>query len=414
MKKYSLLKNSFAVGVASLSLAFLACGDDSSATGADIAELDSSSSIELSSSDEALSSAAVESSSAKSAVSSSGKVASSSSVKATSSATAPASSATAQKNSSSSVKAVASSSSVAVAQSSSVAVASSASNLPKSSSSVVAAGPSHLLITDAVAQCGARTIEDPLLDGSSPVQTILPKDNDSALPPMAGRYVSTERTGFYIENVTLTCGATIDTLDVYVSSDTVYVNAKLDYTNAQRCLCPSKVDFAVDNAPAYSHARWLVFDDGSSRNLHNTMEIYDISVITVEEVMTEQKTTDIKVECKNDRRTLDKPSLANSTLLPVMDTASTKQIYAVRRDIGEGYETITINELDVGCSVKDVQFIVSAYNDTMFVKPSAGLYATNCICPSRIDFKIKKGLQFTDTHYLVFDKREAMPLLKSN
>ena len=414
MKKYSLLKNSFAVGVASLSLAFLGCSDDSSATGADIAELESSSSIELSSSDEALSSAAVESSSAKSAVSSSGKVASSSSVKATSSATAPASSATAQKNSSSSVKAVASSSSVAVAQSSSVAVASSASNLPKSSSSVVAAGPSHLLITDAAAQCSARGTEDPLLDGSSPVQTILPKDNDSALPPMAGRYVSTERTGFYIENVTLTCGATIDTLDVYVSSDTVYVNAKLDYTNAQRCLCPSKVDFAVDNAPAYSHARWLVFDDGSSRNLHNTMEIYDISVITVEEVMTEQKTTDIKVECKNDRRTLDKPSLANSTLLPVMDTASTKQIYAVRRDIGEGYETITINELDVGCSVKDVQFIVSAYNDTMFVKPSAGLYATNCICPSRIDFKIKKGLQFTDTHYLVFDKREAMPLLKSN
>ena len=189
------------------------------------------------------------------------------------------------------------------------------------------------------------------------------------------------------------------------------MNAKLDYTNAQRCLCPSKVDFAVDNAPAYSHARWLVFDDGSSRNLHNTMEIYDISVITVEEVMTEQNTTDIDVVCKNDRQTFDKPSLANSTLLPVMDTASTKQIYAVRRDIGEGYETISINELDVGCGVKDVQFIVSAYNDTMFVKPSAGLYATNCVCPSRIDFKIKKGLQFNNTHYLVFDRREAMPLL---
>ena len=402
MKKYSLLKNSFAVGVASLSLAFLACSDDSSATGVDIAELDSSSSIELSSSDEALSSAAVESSSAKSAVSSSGKVASSSSVKATSSATAPASSATAQKNSSSSV---------AVAQSSSVAVASSASNLPKSSSSEVAAGPSHLLITDAIAQCGARTIEDPLLDGSSPVQTILPKDNDSALPPMAGRYISTERTGFYIENVTLTCGATVDTLDVYASGDTVYVNAKLDYTNAQRCLCPSKVDFAVDNAPAYSHARWLVFDDGSSRNLHNTMEIYDISVVTVEEVMTEQNTTDIDVVCKNDRRTFDKPSLANSLTVSVVDTVSAKDVFAKRVDAGNGYETISINELEVGCGVKDVQFIVSAYNDTMFVKPSAGLYATNCVCPSRIDFKIKKGLQFTNTHYLVFDRREAMPLL---
>jgi len=410
MKKYSLLKNSFAVGVASLSLAFLACGDDSSATGADIAELDSSSSIELSSSDEALSSAAVESSSAKSAVSSSGKVASSSSVKATSSATAPASSATVQKNSSSSVKSVASSSSVAVAQSSSVAVASSASNLPKSSSSVVAAGPSHLLITDAIAQCGARTIEDPLLDGTSG-ESFMPKDTDSSLPPAAGRYVSTERTGFYIENVTLTCGATIDTLDVYASGDTVYVNAKLDYTNAQRCLCPSKVDFAVDNAPAYTRARWLVFDDGSSRNLHNTMEIYDISVVTVEEVMTEQNTTDVEVECKNDRQTFDKPSLANSLTVSVVDTVSAKDVFAKRVDAGNGYETISINELDVGCGVKDVQFNVYAFNDTMFVKPSAGLYATNCVCPSRIDFKIKKGLQFTNTHYLVFDRREAMPLL---
>jgi hypothetical protein len=308
------------------------------------------------------------------------------------------------------VKAVASSSSVAVALSSSVAVASSASNLPKSSSSVVAEGPSHLLITDAVAQCGARTIEDPLLDGTSG-ESFMPKDTDSSLPPAAGRYVSTERTGFYIENVTLTCGATIDTLDVYASGDTVYVNAKLDYTNAQRCLCPSKVDFAVDNAPAYSRARWLVFDDGSSRNLHNTMEIYDISVVTVEEVMTEQNTTDIDVVCKNDRLTFDKPSLANSLTVSVVDTVSAKDVFAKRVDAGNGYETISINELDVGCSVKDVQFIVSAYNDTMFVKPSAGLYATNCVCPSRIDFKIKKGLQFTNTHYLVFDRREAMPLL---
>lgn len=402
-------KSSFFASVASLSLMLGACGEDSSATGVDLAEGNLSSGVvELSSGEEALSSVVAESSSGK-IVSSSGKEMSSSSVKAaSSSADAPASSANVQKNLSSSANKVASSSSVAL--SSSVAVASSASNLSRSSASV-AADPSHLKITDAVAQCGARvTIEDPLLDGTSG-ESFMPKDTDSSLPPVAGRYVSTERTGFYIENVTLTCGATIDTLDVYASGDTVYVNAKLDFTNAQRCLCPSKVDFAVDNAPAYSSARWLVFDDGSSRNLHNTMEIYDIHVITVEEVMTEQTTTDVDVVCKNDRRTLDKPFLANSTLLPVVDTASTKQIYAMRRDIGEGYEMISINELDVGCGVKDVRFKVGAYNDTLYVESSAGLYGTNCTCPSRIDFKIKKGLQFSNTHYLVFDRREAMPLL---
>ena len=394
MKKYSFLKKSLAVGAASLSLVLLACGDDSSATGVDFAEGNLSSGIvALSSSEEALSSVVAESSSGM-AVSSAGEVAlSSASVQSLSSA------------------AVVSSSSVAL--SSSVAV-SSASNLPKSSSSVVTADPSHVLLTDAVAQCGAHSkTEDPLLDGSSEV-SVKPKETDSALPPVAYRYVGTERTGFTIEDVVMTCGTTIDTLDVYVSGDTIYVNAKLDYTNAQRCLCSSKVNFAMDNADAYSSARWLVFDDGSSQNLSNTMKIVDMDVITVEETMTEQVTTDVDVECKNDRRGLDKPSLVNSTFDLVEDTVSTMQIYAWRVDDGDGNETITINEIDVGCGVKNAQFTVSASNDTLFVKPSAELYMTNCICFSRIAFKIKKELFFSNTHYLVFDGREAIPLLDVN
>ena len=69
MKKLSFFTSAASLSLIPFSLMLLACGDDSSATGVDVAEIDSSSSIELSSSDEALSSAAVESSSAKSAVS---------------------------------------------------------------------------------------------------------------------------------------------------------------------------------------------------------------------------------------------------------------------------------------------------------------------------------------------------------
>ena len=318
--------------------------------------------------------------------------------------------------SSSSNAAVSSSSEIAlssavVSSSSETPVLSSSSALVESSSSVVPPppSPSHLIITDASAQCSAksRVTDNPWLDGATPVQAIRPKED--ALPPIAYRYAGTERTGFSIENISFACDVTIDTLDVYVIGETVYVNAKMNYDNAKRCLCDSKVSFAVDNDPEFWHARWLVLDDGSSINFQNKMDIYDMDVITIDEVKTSQVTKKVSAVCKNDKVTMDAPSLANS--VQALETASTKQIYAVRYDNGDDSETISINELDVGCGVKDVQFDVYASNDTMYVKASAGLYATNCICPSRVDFTIKKGLQFTKTHYLVFDDREAMPLM---
>ena len=318
--------------------------------------------------------------------------------------------------SSSSNAAVSSSSEIAlssavVSSSSETPVLSSSSALVESSSSVVPPppSPSHLIITDASAQCSAksRVTDNPWLDGATPVQAIRPKED--ALPPIAYRYAGTERTSFSIENISFACDVTIDTLDVYVIGETVYVNAKMNYDNAKRCLCDSKVSFAVDNDPEFWHARWLVLDDGSSINFQNKMDIYDMDVITIDEVKTSQVTKKVSAVCKNDKVTMDAPSLANS--VQALETASTKQIYAVRYDNGDDSETISINELDVGCGVKDVQFDVYASNDTMYVKASAGLYATNCICPSRVDFTIKKGLQFTKTHYLVFDDREAMPLM---
>ena len=294
--------------------------------------------------------------------------------------------------------------------SSSAAVLSSSSALVESSSSVLPPGPTHHIITDATAQCSAknRVTDDPWLDGATPVQAIRPKDE--ALPPIAYRYAGTERTGFSIENVAFACDVSVDTLDVYVIGETVYVNAKMNYDNAKRCLCESKVSFAVDNNQEFWHARTLVLDDGSSINFQNKMDIYDMDVITIEEVMTHQTTLKVNVVCKNDRLTMNSPSLANSIEVPVLDPAPTKEIYAVRYDNGDGSETISINELDIGCGVKDAQFDVYVNNDTLYVKSSEELYATNCICPSRVDFTIKKGLQFTNTHYLVFDNRNAMPL----
>jgi hypothetical protein len=104
--------------------------------------------------------------------------------------------------------------------------------------------------------------------------------------------------------------------------------------------------------------------------------------------------------------------LSKTTFAPDFDTTSAEHIAG--RIVGDdGFDTIIINELDVGCDVENVDFDVSASNDTLFVQPSAGLFGTNCICPSRIDFKIEQNSRLSNTNVLVFGHFEPMPLVTS-
>ncbi|SIN94162.1 hypothetical protein [Fibrobacter sp. UWB11] len=290
----------------------------------------------------------------------------------------------------------------------------------ESSSSVAPPGPTHHIITDATAQCSAksRVVDDPWLDGATPVQAIRPKDEDYALPPVALRYAGTERTSFSIENISFACDVTIDTLDVYVIGETVYVNAKMNYDNAKRCLCESKVSFAVDNDPGFWHARWLVLDDGSSINLQNKMDIYDMDVITIDETKPRQEAKNVVVVCKNDRRTADLLGSSNAVLSDVqdvaMDTASNRST-AYMVDDGDGFVTLRLENIQLGCGVKNAEFEVVAYEGVLYVnsKNTGSLYATNCICPSRISLQIEKDSRFTDVDYVVFDNGGSIPLYKT-
>lgn len=265
----------------------------------------------------------------------------------------------------------------------------SSSSVAKSSSSAAKVGSTHQIITDAQNQCTANT--------------------DTTAARYAYRYVSTERTGFTLENLKLTYGIVADTLDVDVSGDTVYVKAVFDFTNAERMYCQSQIHFSVENNPAFSHAKFVAFFDSRDDAEPVILEIYDMDVITVEEA-TRQYAKDITVECKNDRQTLNKPTLQAVTLLPDFDTTS-KQPLAGRIVGDDGFDKIVINELDVGCSVNNVELVVSASEDTLYVKSSNEMYATNCVCPSRIDFKIPQNFNFSNTSVLVFDHFEPMPLV---
>ena len=163
------------------------------------------------------------------------------------------------------------------------------SDVAESSSSVVSssseADPSRVIVTDAVAQCeDRRTFDDPMLDGSVSAESFTREKSDAALPPVAYRYVSTENVGFTIKNVTTTCNITIDSLEITTADSTIYVNAKYDFTNAQRCLCRSQITFSIKIDPAYNTAKYLVLNDGSSTNFDNKMEIVDLDVVRVDDI----------------------------------------------------------------------------------------------------------------------------------
>ena len=384
LKENIMKKLSFFACSALAAFMFAACGEDSSVTGPVVAEVSSSSVVE-SSSDAALSSARVESSSAV--------------VESSSSEIVPQSSATV------------SSSSTPVASSSSVKPASSSSFPKESSSSVAPPGPTHHIITDATAQCSTRGYAtDPMLDGSTPVQKIRPKDN--TLPPMASRYVATERTAFTLENIYFSCDVSIDTLDVYVINETVYVKAKMNYDNAKRCLCESKVSFVVDSDPAFSRARLLVLDDGSSINLQNKMEIYDIDVITIDEIKPRQTAKNVSVDCKNDRLTAVMDDLSNASALKVVVDTNYTESFATMVDNGNGYVTISLNNMALGCGLQTLELEVVVSEGVMHVNPKNALsmYAMNCLCISRVSFKIEKDPRFTEASSVVFDDGYPIPI----
>lgn len=283
----------------------------------------------------------------------------------------------------------------------------------ESSSSVIVPVDLHQQIMDASAQCLAKGMgDDPMLDGGSDTGVSRSVDGDEKLPPVVYRYVGTERTGFTIENLSLTCGVVVDTLDVDVSGDTVYVKAKFDNTNAQRCICNSKVDFAVENNEAYSHATVLVFNNVAGSN-PNIMEIIDMDVISVGDITGHKQAKDIKLECKNDRQTARRLAMAsNSFAMDPIDTTSTKVAVAGRIVGDDGFDTIIIPEVMMSCGITFERFEVYASNGTLYVEPEVDSDSpiTNCICPTRVTFRVEQNEAFSNTNYLVFGMREPMPL----
>ena len=81
----------------------------------------------------------------------------------------------------------------------------------------------------------------------------------------------------------------------------------------------------------------------------------------------------------------------------------------------DGFDTIVIPEVMMPCAIVFESFDVYASNGTLYVEPKVDPDSpiTNCICPTRVSFKVEQNEAFSNTNYLVFDREEPMPLVNS-
>lgn len=288
--------------------------------------------------------------------------------------------------------------------------------LPVESSSslmVVSVDPHHV-ITDANGQCDAKgMVDDPMRDGALDGEEV---GSEEAIPPVVYRHIGTERTGFTLENLSITCGLVVDTLDVNVSGDTIFVKAIFDRTNAMRCICNFKIEFAVENSDAYAQATLLYFDNGLGSLYPQILEIYDMDVISVEDATGRKQAKDIDLSCKNDIRTANAPTAADNTLLPGKIDTTEKASVAGRLVGDSGFDTIVIPEVSMPCGIVFERFDVYASNGMLYVEPveAPDSPITNCICPTRVSFKIEQNEAFSNTRYLVFGGGKPMPLVSES
>ena len=283
-----------------------------------------------------------------------------------------------------------------------------------SSSLMVISEDPHHVITDANGQCDAKgMVDDPMRDGALDGEEV---GSEEAIPPVVYRHIGTERTGFTLENLSITCGLVVDTLDVNVSGDTIFVKAIFDRTNAMRCICNFKIEFAVENSDAYAQATLLYFDNGLGSLYPQILEIYDMDVISVEDATGRKQAKDIDLSCKNDIRTANAPTAADNTLLPGKIDTTEKASVAGRLVGDSGFDTIVIPEVSMPCGIVFERFDVYASNGMLYVEPveAPDSPITNCICPTRVSFKIEQNEAFSNTRYLVLGGGKPMPLVSES
>ena len=392
--------NKLIIAGVALSLALLACSDDSSpASPENLGAGGGNSSFVAESS-----SAAAPKSSAAAPKSSATVPASSVTVPA-SSATVLASSATAPKSSASAPA------SSATVPASSAMVASSSSVAPAIDSLAPAADDARLVIKNAVGQCGTLQNFDASQDaGFRPAE----KPNMRAI-----RTVGSDSTEFLIRDVQLTCGWVLDSLEITTSGDTLVINAEFDRSNAQRCLCDYQFLFKVKSETTYSKTNFVTLRTEPSRENDRTTPIIDSEIWGIDPVSHVQVISNVSAMCNNKKNVENAPRRVASTIeVNLVDTTSSgnNKPHATMKILDNGFIRIDVDGVYLPCGVIIESVSVSSTGgSTIFasIKVDPSSPVVNCLCRSRISFDVKNENGFANANYISSDEFGQIQILKT-
>ena len=392
--------NKLIVAGVALSLALLACSDDSSPALPEtlVAGGESSSFV-------------AESSSAAAPKSSAAAPKSSATVPASSVAV-PASSATAPKSSASVPKSSASApASSATVPASSAMVASSSSVAPATDSLAPAADDARLVIKNAVGQCGTLQNFDASQDaGFRPAE----KPNMRAI-----RTVGSDSTEFLIRDVQLTCGWVLDSLEITTSGDTLVINAEFDRSNAQRCLCDYQFLFKVKSETIYSKTNFVTLRTEPSRENDRTTPIIDSEIWGIDPVSHVQVISNVSAMCNNKKNVENAPRRVTPRIeVNIVDTTSSgnNKPHATMKILDNGFIRIDVDGVYLPCGVIIESVSVSSTGgSTIFasIKVDPSSPVVNCICPTRISFDVKNENGFANANYISSDEFGQIQILKT-
>jgi hypothetical protein len=385
--------NKLIVAGVALSLALLACSDDSSPA-----------SPENLGAGGGNSSFVAESSSAAAPKSSAAAPKSSATVPASSVAV-PASSATAPKSSASAPA------SSATVPASSAMVASSSSVAPATDSLAPAADDARLVIKNAVGQCGTLQNFDASQDaGFRPAE----KPNMRAI-----RTVGSDSTEFLIRDVQLTCGWVLDSLEITTSGDTLVINAEFDRSNAQRCLCDYQFLFKVKSETIYSKTNFITLRTDPVRENDRTTPIIDSEIWGIDPVSHVQVISNVSAMCNNKKNVENAPRRVASTIeVNIVDTTSSgnNKPHATMKILDNGFIRIDVDGVYLPCGVIIESVSVSSTGgSTIFasIKVDPSSPVVNCICPTRISFDVKNENGFANANYISSDEFGQIQILKT-
>ena len=260
----------------------------------------------------------------------------------------------------------------------------------------------HVILKDFDAQCGDDTtvVEEP--------------ERSMETPTAAYKLPGTDSTTFTIKHIMKNCGYTYDSLDVNVIGDTLFVNAAYEMSSPMRCVCQSKVEFKLKSEPGYANATVLVYMTNEPEAERIVMPIAIYGEQTQRPDLPHQTALEFNGACKKDRQTLERPAVfSNALLLETADTIPTKLVKAERTIGADGFDTFVITDVYMTCGAIFDGFDVYADGDTLYVdsKINPDSPVVNCLCSTRIEFKIEHDSRFSNTGVLVFDRNITYPLV---